>query len=244
MAVHATELAAGFRAQPLTERCRRIWQRGDHALIGVSTGNSYFSTERLTELVCWAQHHFRAVDVICADTHIDTMLIAEGCDPEEAARRARRRVVNVRRRIRHALRCSSHEHGATSAHMLSEFQQSSAYRHVRAQVEDALHNHPPFARACRNMVRSFLPEDTEEEGDREPGPRMRAGLAYVANELPFVIDTPRILGVPSSLSCYHVLPPAVEELFQRPGGLTPAARQGFAVVTPPPRPSAEVGNRP
>lgn len=248
MTVEAGERAAAFEVQPLTERCREIWQRGDHILIGMSTGNSYFSTQRLIALLCWAQEHFRAVDLVVADTHIDAMLVAEGCDPAEAEQRARRRVAHVQRRVRRALRDTSPAHGATAAHMLSDFQSCSRYLRARARVEAELANHPPFARACRAMVGSFLtPSDADEgegtvegegEGeapygeDRETDPRLRAGLAYVVNELPFILDTPAILGVETSLSTYHVLPPAADALFRRPGALRPADGQGFAVVSP------------
>ncbi len=75
--------------------------------------------------------------------------------------------------------------------------------------------------------------DTPECGDTERrDAQWRAGMTYVSNEMPFLIDTPGILGVPSSLSVYHLLPPAVEELYCAAGVPAPATRQGFAVVTP------------
>ncbi|OON72088.1 hypothetical protein B1H18_31355 [Streptomyces tsukubensis] len=231
-----------FRSNPLTERCRSIEARGDHILIGVSTGNSYFSTDRLTQLLRWSQKRFRVVDVICADTCIDTMLIAEGCAESEARQRAKRRITNVRRRIRHAVRDSRPGHASTTTHLLSDFERSDAYLAVRTRVLNTLEDHPPFTRACQAMVRCFLPAGAGDDSD-DLSPRMRAGLAYVVNELPFVIDTPGILGPPTSLSCYHVLPPAVRHLYLESGGLTPVEGQGFAVITPvPPAGSEEEGS--
>ncbi|MGW6915923.1 tRNA-dependent cyclodipeptide synthase [Kitasatospora sp. NPDC054939] len=40
-----------FEALPFSDRCRRIWRRGDHLLIGVSPGNSYFSHRRISPAV-------------------------------------------------------------------------------------------------------------------------------------------------------------------------------------------------
>jgi cyclo(L-tyrosyl-L-tyrosyl) synthase len=215
--------------RPLTERCERIWQRGDHALIGVSTGNSYFSAERLTALLTWARQHFQVVDVICADTQIDTMYLAAGCEPPDATRRAKRRVSAAQRRIRHALHASSAVGGTVRRHALSDFLTDSGYRRLRDRVVEALHTEPAFARACEAMVQEFLSKNAD---GGQTDAQMTAGLAYVANELPFLIDTPGILGVPSSLSVYHLLPPAVEELYLTAGEPAPAAEQGFAVVAP------------
>jgi cyclo(L-tyrosyl-L-tyrosyl) synthase len=57
-------------------------------------------------------------------------------------------------------------------------------------------------------------------------------LDYIAAELPFFVDTPSILGVPSSVSCYHVLMPLTEVLYGRGGGLRAMRNQAYAVVRP------------
>lgn len=127
-----------FRVQPFTARRDRIRQRGDHALIGVSTGKGCLSAEGLTALVRWTRQNFRAVDLICADVHIDTMLIAGGADPEEAGRGARKRVKAVRRRIRQAVDPASPDGPVPGSHLLSDFRDVAEYRRLRGEVEWAL----------------------------------------------------------------------------------------------------------
>ncbi|MEU7043491.1 tRNA-dependent cyclodipeptide synthase [Streptomyces varsoviensis] len=230
-----------FRTRPLTDRCDRIRQRGDHALIGVSTNNSYFSAERLTALVHWAQEHFRAVDIICADLHIDTVLTAEGGAPESVGRRARRRVTDVRRRIRKAVQAASPDGPRPVAHLLSEFQDNAAYQRLRAEIDRALREDAEFAEACREMIRRHLIGGGEHSAAGPAGSgaangaesaQMRAGLKYLGSELPFFVDTPSILGVPSSASCYHLAPPILGPLFLRENGLRAVDNQAFLEVTP------------
>lgn len=79
------------------------------------------------------------------------------------------------------------------------------------------------------MARSFL---TARLGEGLPPTeeQLAAGLRYIAAELPFFLDTPALLQVPSSVSCYHVQLPLTPVLFGRDAGLRAAARQGYAVV--------------
>ncbi|WP_435796306.1 tRNA-dependent cyclodipeptide synthase [Kitasatospora aureofaciens] len=46
------------------------------------------------------------------------------------------------------------------------------------------------------------------------------------------LDTPALLGVRSSVSCYHLQLPLTPVLFGRDEGLRAAARQAYAVVRP------------
>ncbi|WP_050514430.1 tRNA-dependent cyclodipeptide synthase [Streptomyces rimosus] len=240
----ASRSAVTFRTRPFTDRCDRIRQRGDHALIGVSTNNSYFSAERLTALVHWAQGHFRAVDIICADLHIDTVLTAEGAAPENVGRRARRRVTDVRRRIRKAVDAASPDGPRPGSHLLSDFQGNPAYQSLRSDIDRALREDPEFANACHDMIRLHLlgrPQGADDidfgtsgngPGDAAEHRRFQAGLQYLGGELPFFVDTPSILGVPSSVSCYHLFTPILGPLCMRDNGLRAADNQAFLAVTP------------
>lgn len=245
----ARDVDVVFRTEPLTHRCHRIRQRAEHALIGVSTGNSYFTAPRLTALVRWAQRGFAAVDVVCADLHIEDMLVAEGDTPENAARRARKRVRDVRRRIRQAVEAADPDGPAPRSHLLSEFRDSPAYRRLHAEITQALGHDPEFALACHEMVHRYvLGHGDTENGDTTPGDvaaagQVRAGLDYLCSELPFFVDTPGILGVPSSVSCYHVFTPVLNPLFLRDTGLRAVEPQGFLRVAPQESPGQESPDR-
>ncbi|MGW2511529.1 tRNA-dependent cyclodipeptide synthase [Streptomyces scopuliridis] len=61
--------------------------------------------------------------------------------------------------------------------------------------------------------------------------QVRAVQDYVDAELPFFVDSPSILGVASSVHCYHSVMALGRLLFSdRAVGLRPADNQGYAVV--------------
>lgn len=228
----APERAEEFVAEPLTQRCRLIWQRGEHALIGVSSGNSYFSRERLTGLLNWARRHFGLVDVVYADLHIDTTLAAFGCPEDQAGRRGRKRVTDVRRRIRQAVESADGSTTRCRVRALSEFTAQPEYQAVRAWTDHALETDREFAGVCEDMVRRYLASYQGGSGEDIDARKMNAGLSYLRAELPFFVDTPAILDVPSSVSCYHRSAPLVRQLYTRGRGLAAAPNQAFMVVRP------------
>ncbi|MCP2168188.1 tRNA-dependent cyclodipeptide synthase [Goodfellowiella coeruleoviolacea] len=223
--------AHGFHAEPCSARCQRIWQHGDHALIGVSTGNSYFTQERLAALLTWAGHFFTDVDVLYVDTHIDTMLVALGHSAQHATKLAKSRIRDVRRRIRRALEQIRPGGDRFRVHALSDFLAEPTYQRLRVHVDQALASDHRFASVCEDMVRRFLLARPDPDGDAPK--TLRAGLNYLLAELPFFVDSPAIFGVSSSANCYHVSTPLVEYLVRYQDGVLRAARnQGFMVVRP------------
>lgn len=226
----APAAAAEFAVEPFTERCRVIRDRGEHALIGVSPGNSYFSRDRLAALLTWAGRNFAAVDVVYADVQQDAVLRALGYRPDEARRKAKKELDGLRRRIRHALG----EVRATArirVSALSEFRDSAAYRELRGTAAVAVRQDPVLRAACERMVEHFYTGKIPA-GAAITAEQQRAGLEYLVAELPFFADTPRILGTGSSVSCYHAPMPVTPALFARRSGLRPAAGQGVLVVRP------------
>ncbi|MDH6114031.1 cyclo(L-tyrosyl-L-tyrosyl) synthase [Kitasatospora sp. MAP12-15] len=227
-----------FEAHPFSDRCRQVWERGDHLLIGVSPGNSYFSPQRISELILWAREFFDSVDIVYADLHVDTQFEAYGYTPERAQRRAAKEIKTTARRIQRGVE----EAGWTAVRVraLSDFLPHARYQELRTTVEDGLRGDPVFRRAAEGMARSFLAGRTPD-GD-EPSPeQLAAGLRYICAELPFFLDTPGLLGVPTSVSCYHVELPLTPVLFGRSEGLRAVPEQAYAVVRPgvePPRAAA------
>ncbi|WP_030265608.1 tRNA-dependent cyclodipeptide synthase [Streptomyces sp. NRRL B-24484] len=217
-----------FQAFPYSARCHRVFARGDHLLIGVSPGNSYFSARRITQLVHWGKEFFATVDIVHADLHVDAQFGAQGYPPEAAARRAAKEVKATRRRV---------ERGAADAgrpgvrtHALSDFTGGETYRRLHAEVLAALADDRPFREAAERMALGFL--RARLDGAAPTADQLAAGLRYIAAELPFFLDTPALLGVPSSVACYHVELPLTPVLFGRPDGLRAAPGQAYAVVRP------------
>lgn len=228
-------MTTGFDVLPVTRTCQRLLRRGDHALIGVSTGNSYFSQDRLGALLAWAERHFARVDLLYIDTHIEPMLLATGMTPEQAASRTKGMLKDVRRRIRRALEMTeSAEEGRIRARPLSAYLRQPEYLAVLRRIDTDLGDRGVLTPSAEEQVRELVVSHVP--GEPDPAARaalLQAGIEYLRAELPFLLDTPAILGVPSSVTCYHKLMPVVREMFEGLGCLSRNPRQGFLVVRPP-----------
>ncbi|MFJ8041879.1 tRNA-dependent cyclodipeptide synthase [Kitasatospora sp. NPDC096147] len=218
-----------FQALPFSDRCHRVWQRGDHLLIGVSPGNSYFSQLRIAQLVRWGRQFFAAVDVVHADLHVDAQYAVHGYPAELALRRAAKEVKATRRRIERGVALAGR--AGVGVHALSEFTGTAAYRRLRGEVATGLAEDAELRAATELMAAGFLASRLAE-GEAPTADQLAAGIGYIAAELPFFLDTPSLLGVESSVSCYHVELPLTPVLFGRDHGLRAAPGQGYAVIRP------------
>lgn len=213
-----------FEALAFTPDCERLVERGDHALIGISAGNGYFSQHRLAQILEWTGRRFAAVDLLYADLHIDTMHRAAGADEAQATKRACRSLRDVRRRIRRAME-AVRVPARVRCLALSEMVQTPGYRSVRERVDQALAQDPAMRRACQEHVHRAVGPVPDPEGAR-----FRAGLAYLRAELPFLLATPQVLAVDTSVCCYHDLLPVLVELHGNTSHLHPD--QGHLVLRP------------
>lgn len=211
-----------------------VLNRREHALFGVSTGNSYFSRRRMAKALSWAAANFPAVDVIYADLHLDTMYETFGYGGAEARRSAGKQIRGVRRRLLGALEdIGDRVSGRVRVHPLSAFAGEPAYNDVRERTREALHIDGELRAARDGMARHFLSRKLEA-GASPTAAQVQAALDYVDAELPFFVDSPRILDVPSSVHCYHTVAALGRLLFDdRQSGLRPATNQGYAVVNCP-----------
>ncbi|MDT0438206.1 MULTISPECIES: tRNA-dependent cyclodipeptide synthase [Streptomyces] len=224
LTVHAVD------ATPFGSLSDSLIARGDHALFGVSTGNSYFSRRRLTEALSWALVRFEAVDVVHADLYLDAMCEALGYGPEDARRSAAKQVRGVRRRIQGALEDIGGAATRVRARPLSAFVEQPAYQDVLGRARAALGTDTELRAVRDEMAHRFL---SARLGPGVPptGDQVRTAQAYIDAELPFFLDTPAILGVASSVHCYHSVLALGRLLFgDRATGLRPADTQGYAVV--------------
>ncbi|MER5885640.1 tRNA-dependent cyclodipeptide synthase [Streptomyces sp. NPDC001941] len=219
-----------FIVEPFTRACRIVREDADHVLIGVSPGNSYFNARRVEELARWAAARFTAVDFVYADLHVAALFEALGHPPEHAARRAAKELKAVRRRVLGGVEAAGPPGARVRVHALSDFADHPVYRLLHRRVRHFLETDDEFRKGCDAMVEHFLAGKAGPGG--VTGAQRAACLDYVAAELPFFLDTPGILGVPSSLACYHRPIPLTELLYAKGGGLRAARNQAYALVRP------------
>ncbi|MFD4240362.1 tRNA-dependent cyclodipeptide synthase [Streptomyces sp. NPDC058525] len=224
----ATEV---FTVQPFTPHCQVIHTEGDHAVIGISPGNSYFSAQRVTDLAHWGMRNFRQVDLIYTDLHVAEMYEALGYPEDEARRKAVKNLRGVRAKVNNAAADADPSGARLRARPMSSLTDIPAYRRLHAHLNTLLDTDPEFRETCNALVDAFL--SSKVLGGETATLRQReVCLEYVCAEAPLFLDTPAILGVPSSLNCYHQLLPMAELLYSRGSGLRASRNQGHAVITP------------
>ncbi|MFI0979705.1 tRNA-dependent cyclodipeptide synthase [Streptomyces sp. NPDC021093] len=227
-----------MHVEVLGEESRRIWKRGDHALVGISAGNSYFNQERLTKLLTWAGHSFAEIDVVYVDTHIDTMLIADGRPPAYATKSSKSSVKDLRRRIRRAVEAVDPDGVRLRVRALSQLMELPEYQAVRRRTDQAMREDPQFLATCEEMVRQVVGHrsggaDGAEGGNVMTQAHFEAGLSYLQAEAPLFVDAPTIFNVRSSTLCYHMLTPITEQLARRDSSFRAAPTLGYMIVRPP-----------
>ncbi|MFG2887921.1 tRNA-dependent cyclodipeptide synthase [Streptomyces sp. NPDC048248] len=220
-----------FQAQPYTQQCEVIAKEGAHAVIGVSSGNSYFSAQRVIDLACWGAAHFAQVDLIYTDLFVGEMFEALGYPADDARRKAVKNLRGVRAKATAAAQAVDPTGSRVRARALSELTAIPAYQDIHGNLVALLEGDPEFRATCDALVGTFLSAKLLH-GQTATRRQHEVCLKYVCAEAPLFLDTPAILGVPSSLNCYHQLLPMAELLYARGAGLRASRNQGHVVITP------------
>lgn len=208
-----------------------INDEGDHAVIGISPGNSYFSAQRVLDLAQWGMRNFAQVDLIYTDMHVAEMYEALGYGEDEARRKAVKNLRGVRAKVNNAAAEADPTGVRLRARPMSSLTDIPAYRSLHNHLNNLLDIDPEFRETCNSLVDAFL--SSKVLNGKAATPRQReVCLEYVCAEAPLFLDTPAILGVPSSLNCYHQLLPMAELLYSRGSGLRASRNQGHAIITP------------
>ncbi|WP_328738442.1 tRNA-dependent cyclodipeptide synthase [Streptomyces erythrochromogenes] len=220
-----------FTVRPYTPHCQVINDEGDHAVIGISPGNSYFSAQRVLDLAQWGMRNFAQVDLIYTDMHVAEMYEALGYGEDEARRKAVKNLRGVRAKVNNAAAEADPTGVRLRARPMSSLTDIPAYRSLHNHLNNLLDIDPEFRETCNSLVDVFL--SSKVLNGKAATPRQReVCLEYVCAEAPLFLDTPAILGVPSSLNCYHQLLPMAELLYSRGSGLRASRNQGHAIITP------------
>ena len=222
-------LAGKFKVEPYTSHCAVIYGEADHAVIGVSPGNSYFSATRLHDLALWGLARFDRVDFVYTDLFVAEMHEADGYAPVQARQKAVKNLRGVRAKVSSACAQADPKGDRLSWHPMSAFQGNTAYREIHGHLQRQLTADSDFRGVCEALVTTFLASKASEAASEQ---QRSVCLDYVLAEAPLFLDTPAILGVPSSLNCYHQLLPLAELLYSRGAGLRASRNQGHAIVTP------------
>ncbi|KPC64733.1 hypothetical protein ADL29_10950 [Streptomyces chattanoogensis] len=159
------------------------------------------------------------------------MYEALGYPAVEAQRKAVKNLRGVRAKVTAAVAALDPDGTRLRGRPMSALLDIPAYRVIRESLDDRLTADPAFRDVCDQLVVQFLTSKVLDE--QQPTDRQRqVCLDYICAEAPLFIDTPAIMGVPSSLNCYHQALPMADLLYSRGHGLRATRNQGHAVISP------------
>ncbi|MEW1839241.1 tRNA-dependent cyclodipeptide synthase [Nonomuraea angiospora] len=204
---------------PLTPRCARLLDRREHAVIGVSALNGYFTLRTIRHLLDWATRTFARVHVLVPGVELAGTLVARGYTAARARAKARAAANNTRNRVIRAL--DALDQPDATVFDWNELAADPAYEGARTGLERLFATDPVFRQHCVDALRPIVgaPELSREQAEN--------ALPFLLAELPFVIDTPSILGTGSSVFCYPRPMPMVDLLYAGLLPVRPAPAQGF-----------------
>ncbi|MFF7640312.1 tRNA-dependent cyclodipeptide synthase [Streptomyces canus] len=222
----------GFLATPFSERCAGLVDAGDHVFLGISPGNGYFSEDRLLALLRWAAARFTRIEIAHPDPEtVACTYLGRGYEPRHAHARARRDVRQTANRISRAVTTARIDPPRLRVARFSDFYDTPAYRAALERVTRAHREQPAFhathARMVTGVLRTTMPADWTPTADQ-----LAAGAEYLDRELPFLLDTPAILGVPASVFAYRATPALAGFLYGPDAPLPAVGTQGFVTVEP------------
>lgn len=223
---------APFSTEPLTDNCRRVFDLGEHALIGVSPGNSYFSQELLTNLFHWTALRFSRIDVVIPDCAQQDTFLALGYPYRRARKKAWEEGSRIRNRVLRAWEATGMTSRPFAAHRLSHLIAHPAYQQLLERTEqewarDAALRESYLAVAypvLRGLLQGAAP--TREQAE--------LAARYLIAETPLLLGTPDIFGVTSSVAFYHKRIGFIDAIYAGRSSLHAHPDQGFVIVQPEP----------
>nr|VFK04257.1 MAG: tRNA-dependent cyclodipeptide synthase [Candidatus Kentron sp. H]VFK04532.1 MAG: tRNA-dependent cyclodipeptide synthase [Candidatus Kentron sp. H]VFK07807.1 MAG: tRNA-dependent cyclodipeptide synthase [Candidatus Kentron sp. H] len=77
-----------IQAFPISDHCRVLYERGEHAVLGISPYNSYFSEHNIKILLEWGWDHFSSLSLLIPDEASQYTLMALGYDEAKAKKKS------------------------------------------------------------------------------------------------------------------------------------------------------------
>ncbi len=215
--------------KPVSQRCASIYQAKDHAVIGVSPFNSYFSEARLTELFKWANTHFDAFHVFVPDEATRYTLEAAGYSQARARKKARRQANYLLNKIGRALSSAAPHMDLSGVLTNGVLAKNQRYTKLLSCIEDRFSHNPDFRRQCLECTRWVLENQVAEVDHIDDGALLHA-VRYFLEEMPLFINSSSIVGAQSSVFCYHQCPEVLRGLYRDRSDDLIDQQQGFLVV--------------
>ncbi|MDR3071353.1 MAG: tRNA-dependent cyclodipeptide synthase [Endomicrobium sp.] len=190
----------------VNSQSREIFLSREHALLGISPFNSYYSLENLIRLFRWGLTNFKKINVFIPDQISTYTLQAMGYPENKANQKTKaqdRYLMN--KTIRALVANNLSEHTAMDTIIcLSKLRNSQKYLQFFDAYDKMYINDENFRNGCKMTSKWIL--KNKEIHEKVSDKFISIAVKYFLAELPLYLNIPDILNISSSLFVYKDLP--------------------------------------
>ena len=188
----------------VNENSQKIAREHKHAIVGISPHNGYYKEERIYQILEWVSCYFDNFTLFLGEGMSYHNFIACGYSEKEAKKKTAaqdRLLLNRVMRCIEKLQCENwdiltEKKLFENKYYLEYIKQSKELYAQTPALQDILISFVPFLKCADRQI--IYPEKA---------------LEYFFLEFPFLLDTPKILSVPSSCFIYNQIPGFVDYIF-------------------------------
>ena len=203
------------------------------ALVAISPFNSYFSTDKILEILEWVNNYYEDFAVFFPDKISKYNLDAMGYDESKIHQKVTKQDNHTINRINTALNSFYEKHpdrGKIPIYTISMLKENPLYQDLYKNYLNMFYNNKDFRTSCQSMVRSFLinKKNSIEADEFRGATAVYTASQYLLFELPVMINMADIIKVKSCDYVYHDMSLFLKQLSA--DEVIMPANQGFLVL--------------
>ena len=207
----------------------RIYKEANHACIGISPFNSYFSETTIRSLAYWADQNFKSFSIFIPDKPTVYTLNALGYSIEKSIKQSNKQCRYLKNKIKKALLALEKTSVEIEAIILDgdKLETNSQFQSTYEEIVWNFENDPHFRTDCLEASKWVLETKIKDKRQLTES-ALQTAVKYFLYEIPIFINTANIVQKESSLFCYHQAPNFLKKMYECRFNLKPESNQGFA----------------
>jgi len=194
------------------------------ALIGISPFNSYFSIEQILKIIYWIDREFDDFAIFIPDRISKYTLEALGYNKQRIHQKIRKQDNYTENKIKKAISLfleNKQSNKKIDIINISSLIDKENFQSVYRQCIDLFNTSKNFRNGCLETTEWIL--YNKATNDSIDYFTKNIAVQYLLYELPFMINSPKILGVNSCTFVYHSIPDFLKQLYN--SNLVPNSQQ-------------------
>ena len=219
-----------YKENCVSFNCQQIYIQKEHALLGISPFNSYFSEKNILDLIHWTIKNFQSFNIFIPDTLPIYTFLALGYEESKAIKKTKRQIAYLRNKIFRALAEAgfSIKEAEKLIIDISSLEQNKSYMNLRNNCYELYHSDLDFqfeCNQCTSWVLSGYNVNLNELKDKY------IAIRYLLDEIPLFVNSPAILNINTSMFIYHQTPAFINYLYNHSACDIVSKNQGFIHVS-------------